>query len=269
MTFIILNQSSNLQKSENIEKIDQDLKKAINNLKSNFYDLDRGKVSYTTMKGSEAFEEYREITEKLKFFNLDILDTREKKLSFWINIYNSLVVHGIIQLDVKESVRDVSGFFENVSYNIGGYNFSLDQIEHGILRGNVKKHLFASRPFSGSDDRSKYTLNTLDPRIHFCLVCGSTSCPPIGTYQEDKIDNQMDMATATFINGDDVKIDKEKSKMKLSKIFKWYKKDFGTDKDLALFFAKYRTNSDDKDFLTQKAGKISFSYLDYDWGLNK
>lgn len=269
MPFIVLNESNKAQSTDNIEKIDQDLKKAINNLKGNFYDLETGKVSYKDMKGSEAFEEYRAITEKLKSFDLNSLDTREKKLSFWINIYNSLVVHGIIQLDVKDSVRDVSGFFENVSYNIGGYYFSLDQIEHGILRGNVKKHLLAGRPFSTSDERTKYALTELDPRIHFCLVCGSTSCPPIGTYQEERIDKQMDMAAATFINGSDVKIDKERIRMKLSKIFKWYKKDFGSDKDLNLFLAKYRNDPDDKEFLTQKAGRISTAYFDYDWGLNK
>lgn len=269
MPFIVLNESAKDIGQDNIDKIDQDLKKAINNLKGNFYDLDTGKVNYQSMKGSEAFEEYKAITEKLKKFNLDILDTREKKLSFWINIYNSLVVHGIIQLGIKDSVREVSNFFEGVSYNIGGHNFSLDQIEHGILRGNIKKHILASRPFPSGDERTKYVLDKLDPRIHFCLVCGSTSCPPIGTYQEDRIDKQMDMAATTFINGDDIKIDSSKSRMKISKIFKWYKKDFGNDKDLALFLSKYRNNPEDKKFLEEKAGKISIAYFDYDWGLNK
>jgi hypothetical protein len=269
MSFIVLNELNKNTDKDNIDKIDQELKKSINNLKGDFYDLETGKVNYQSMKGSESFKEYQNITEKLKYFNLDILDTREKKLSFWINIYNSLVVHGIIQLDVKNTVKEVSGFFEYVSYNIGGYYFSLDQIEHGILRGNIKKHILASRPFSTSDDRTKFVIKELDPRIHFCLVCGSTSCPPIGTYQEERIDKQMDMAATTFINGADIKIDIEKSRIKISKIFKWYKKDFGTDKDLALFLSKYRTNSEDKKFLEEKAGKISISHFDYDWSLNK
>lgn len=119
------------------------------------------------MKDSTSFNEYQDITEKLKNFNLDILDTKEKKLSFWINIYNSLVVHGITQLNVKDTVREISGFFEYVTYNIGGYYFSLNQIEHGILRGNIKKHILASRPFSSTDERNKFVIKEFQSKNTF------------------------------------------------------------------------------------------------------
>ena len=268
MTFIVLNKEKVNSQSSG-KDIDQELKKAINNLKGDFFDIETGKVNYSLMKGSKTFDEYQEITARLKEFDLNSLKTVEKKLAFWINIYNALVVDGIAQLGVENSVTEISRFFESVSYNIGEYTFSLDQIEHGILRGNTKKHLFALRPFSSSDPRTKFVLPTLDPRIHFCLVCGSTSCPPIGTYQEEKIENQMSLAATTFINGTDVIIDKEKNKITLSKIFKWYKKDFGSDKDLVMFLAKYRNDLDDKNYLNERVGKLNFSYLEYDWSLNK
>ena len=269
MGYVVLNDSAEVKLS-NLEKKDiaQELKEAINYLKGDFYDLESGKVNYSAMKGSESFENYKQATAYLKNFDLISLKTRESKLAFWINIYNSLVVHGIIELEIKNSVREYSKFFESVSYNIGGYNFSLDEIEHGILRRNIKKHLFARRPFANSDARTQFIMSELEPRIHFSLVCGSKSCPPIGTYQEEKIDKQLDIAVGNFVNGPDVFIEKDKNRLKLSKIFKWYKADFGTDIQLIEFFAQYKKDPEEKSYLEKNKSNLSFSYLEYDWNLN-
>lgn len=42
-----------------------------------------------------------------------------------------------------------------------------------------------SKPFSKSDPRLKVALETHEPLIHFALVCGAKSCPPIKTYSAD------------------------------------------------------------------------------------
>lgn len=64
-------------------------------------------------------------------------------------------------------------FWSRMAYQIGEYNFSLDDIEHGILRSNrvhpSKKITF----FSDSDPRMKLRVRTFDPRIHFALNCGA------------------------------------------------------------------------------------------------
>mgnify|MGYP000387991312 CR=1 FL=1 len=38
------------------------------------------------------------------------------------------------------------------------------------------------KPFNSSDPRLKVALETHEPLIHFALVCGAKSCPPIKTY---------------------------------------------------------------------------------------
>jgi hypothetical protein len=268
MKNIILNTLKNSYQKEDVTNIDLNIKKGINSLKDNFFDLETGGVNYLQIKGSDVFEEYKFITQNLNYFDLSNLKTDESKLSFWINIYNALVVHGIIELGVKNSVNEISHFFEKVSYKIGDYIFSLDDIEHGILRCNVKKHFFSSKPFSSSDYRSNFIVSKLDPRIHFTLVCGSKSCPPIGTYQEEKIHQQLDLAASSFINGEDIFLIKEDFKLKVSKIFKWYGKDFGNKLELIDFISKYRKNSSEKEFLTKNKSSIKLSYFDYDWNLN-
>ena len=49
-------------------------------------------------------------------------------------------------------------------------------------------HPSAGKPeFSDSDPRHKMALTSLDPRIHFALNCGASSCPPIRIYTEDRL----------------------------------------------------------------------------------
>ena len=38
---------------------------------------------------------------------------------------------------LPNSVLEIENFWRRTSYNIGGYTFSLDDIEHGILRGKT------------------------------------------------------------------------------------------------------------------------------------
>ena len=80
------------------------------------------------------------------------------------------------------------------AYNIGGHNLTLDEIEHGILRGN-KPHPSNHQgpPIFGdpADPRIRLAVTNFDPRIHFALNCGALSCPPIRIYTAEKLDKQV------------------------------------------------------------------------------
>ena len=100
------------------------------------------------------------------------------------------MIHGLVNCqNLPSSVLEINGFWSDTSYNIGGHGkcvglndlfcigghiFSLDDIEHGILRCN-KPHPGSGRVmFQGDDDpRLKFVMDSLDPRIHFALVCGA------------------------------------------------------------------------------------------------
>jgi hypothetical protein len=194
--------------------------------------------------------------------------TREAKLAFWINIYNALVVHGISELKIKKSVKEFSGFFRKVSYDIGGYVFSLDDMEHGILRGNKRKHLLSRKPFRRNDERIGFILESVDPRMHFALVCGSNSCPPIDVYDEEQIGAQLDLVSEAFINSDEVIIDREKGQVRLSRIFKWYKDDFGGSEGVLAFVSRFCFDPDDRAFLEKSGRDVQVAYNAYDWSLN-
>ena len=45
--------------------------------------------------------------------------------------------------------------------------------------------------FRDSDPRQQLCVSPQDPRIHFALVCGARSCPPIKLYTPDNVDQGL------------------------------------------------------------------------------
>merc|ERR1719291_802631 len=91
------------------------------------------------------------------------------------------------------------GMWTKYAYNVGGLLFTLDEIEHGVLRCN-KGHPKDEKPMFTDEARKSLSLSFLDPRIHFALNCGATSCHPIRVYQKEKLDQQLNMAAKSFVN---------------------------------------------------------------------
>lgn len=241
---------------------------AIGELKETFYDMRRGLVDYEAMRNSPQYQEYCELASHLEAFDLAWLTSREEKLAFWINLYNTIVVHGIVELGIKSSVREVENFFHSVQYKIGNDRYTPDDIEHGILRSNARPPYRVFRAFRSSDLRERFALQEQDPRIHFALVCGSRSCAPIRFYRAESIDQQLDAASSNFINSSEVVILPEAEKILLSQIFNWYSRDFGGRQKVFDFLLQYLDQDDKAAYLSQHRYHINVEYLFYDWNLN-
>ena len=55
---------------------------------------------------------------------------------FIIDVYNTLTVHALAVLVREEAtVLQLEKFWQMNAYQIGSFIFSLDDIEHGVLRG--------------------------------------------------------------------------------------------------------------------------------------
>ena len=246
------------------------LKSSMNLLRGGFFDTKRGRVAYELMKGSELYENYVQATRSLHAFDPGILKTREEKIAFWINLYNVIVIHGVIELDIKDSVKEVRGFFRRISYDIGGLRYTPDDMEHGILRANRRPPRSLFRVLGQNNPKLQYSLQELDPRIHFGLVCASSSCPPIDIYTSDNLDEELNQAGRSFLGGGGLILDKASKKVSLSRIFSWYKKDFGSRLPERLrFLAQFLYNRQDADFIHQHAEELQVEYQQYDWRLNR
>jgi hypothetical protein len=220
------------------------------------------------MRNSPYYRHYQEVAAGLRHFDLASLSSHEEKLAFWINLYNAIVIHGIVELGIESSVKEIPNFFSNISYQIGDFFFSPDAMEHGILRANARPPYKIFPFFGWKDPRLGVSLQKMDPRIHFALVCGSRSCAPIRFYEAEKISEQLDMAAKNFVNSSEVIVLPEKNKVFLSQIFDWYERDFGGRKGIQRFLLRYLDKDEKWSFIENDWRGTKVEYLFYDWDLN-
>ena len=197
---------------------------------------EQGRVDYARLAGLAEFAAAEQAARGLGGVRLDALAAREARLAFWLDVYNALALHGIVRLGVRRSVLRVWNFFGRVSYRVGGLVFSLDDIEHGLLRGNRRRKLPPLRPFSRSDRRRALAVTPPDPRDHFAITCGAASCPTVGVYRTADVDAQLDLAARGFVNQETVL---DEGRIVCSRLFKWYRDDFEHAGSLRAFLLRH------------------------------
>ncbi len=180
----------------------------------------------------------------------ELFPTSEAQRSYWINTYNTLVLHAVLDYWPLQSVRDVKisftsrlvpgkGFFYDRKVMVGGKQTSLYKFEKQVLR------------------------NQKDPRLHFALNCASDSCPVLRAW--DWSDAQLDAAARDFIN-DWANVSIDDDTLTLSSIFKWYKKEFPDD--IYGYLQQYAEPGLGHQLQTAKDYNYRIRYRFYDWSLN-
>ena len=185
------------------------------------------------------------------------LKSDEEKKAFWINIYN-----GYTQVLLKKNpdqYKSRNKFFKRKQINIAGKIFSLDDIEHGILRrSKIKWSLgYFNKIFTNKTER-ELRVDKLDYRIHFTLNCGAKSCPPIAFYNPENLNPQMDIATKAYLMAE-ANYDKESNKVYLPALMSWFRRDFGGKKKMKVLLKKIN--------LIPADSNPSVHFKKYDWNL--
>ena len=202
------------------------------------YVSDNGNVDYEGFKNSrEKLLGYISILQNT-FPKLDKLKpSKEQKLAYWINAYNALTIDLILQNYPLKSIKDIDKPWDQRLWKFGNKWLNLNDIEHQILR------------------------KMDEPRIHFAIVCASFSCPKLQNtaFTVSDIETQLTTATKEFLD-DSTKNYISQNNLRLSKILKWFAKDFKTNGSLIDFLNKYTEIE-----ISSKAKK---SFKDYNWDLN-
>jgi len=252
-------------------ELGEQLRKQIKLIYGQFLSEDGTRVDYDGIATSDVFAGYEQLARQLQRVNIATLD-HNGKLAFFINIYNALIIHGQVRRGIPPAFLARLRFFANTSYIIGGHAFSLDEIENGILRANRRSPAALFKPFSKGDGRLNFALGETEPLIHFALVCGAKSCPPIKCYTGEHVMDELAIATEGFLADDaNVKVNLTKRKVTLSMIMKWYQVDFGgDDKSVVNFIIEYLPHTNDKraQLVELSKSKFSVDYFKYDWGSN-
>ena len=202
-----------------------------------------GLVNYPGISQNRGFQGY---LGRVASVDAAEIGTAQARLAFWINAYNALAIKGILDGGSPSSWFGRIGYFKNTTYDVGGRNISLYDLEHKILR-----------PLG-------------EPRIHFAINCASKSCPVLRAeaYRSVDLESQLDDAARVFVNDPSRnRFDQKEKVAHLSKIFDWFDEDFGDGEQAVLkYLARYVA---DPALATElRSGKWRVEFLDYDWSLN-
>ena len=220
------------------------------------YTVDDGeKVDYEAWKANEedmrALDRHIELIARVSPANHpEQFKSRSSRRSYWINSYNALVLHAVLEYWPLDSVRDVrisfssrvvpgKGFFYDRKITVGGVESSLYQMEKEVLASQK------------------------DPRLHFALNCGSESCPVLRPWEWN--DEDLDQAARDFVNNPE-NVAVEDDRLMVSTIFKWYKKDFPSD--LNTYLQQFADPDLLADLRNAREQGYPVKYREYDWSLN-
>lgn len=195
-----------------------------------------GRVRYSDLKSSEAQLD--------RYLNALVAhppskgDSRSARMAYWINAYNAYTIKVILKNYPVSSIMDLEdGNIWDVRWiEIEDRTLSLNDIEHEILRAEFG-----------------------DARIHFAVNCAAASCPPLWNraFTATNLEEALTDRTSAFIN-DDKYNQIFPDRARLSRIFDWYRSDFG---DLTDYINEYS--------MTQLDPNAEIAFNEYDWSLNE
>ena len=200
---------------------------------------------YVSNQGNVNYKGFKKDISLLKNYIASLGDnmptnswSREDKLAYWINAYNAMTIDLIVRHYPTSSIKDIDKPWQQRYWKLGDKWYNLDEIEHQIIR------------------------KMGEPRIHFALVCAAKSCPKLHNkaFTAQTLEEDLSQLTRGFL-ADSSKNSISENTLKLSKIFKWFAKDFKENGSLIDFLNEYTDVT-----ISSKAKK---SFNDYYWDLNE
>jgi len=218
--------------------------------------VQRGLVDYRAVKEDARLAQY---LEQLATADLSLLDTGNEKMAFYINAYNAYTLQLVASAYPTTSIRLIDALGSTADSVdeaspwkiefavIAGETYSLDHIEHEILR----------KDFDG------------DPRIHFAIVCAAISCPILRSeaFVAERLDEQLESQGKWFFAWRN-SFDAKAKTARLSKIIEWFEVDFGGSKEASLKTALPYLEPRLARALEGNEAEWEVVYAAYDWTLN-
>ena len=199
-----------------------------------------------TSEDEEGLKQYLLRLQKISVSRL----SRIQQLPYWINLYNAITVHLILEHYPLDSIVDIRyeffdfGPWDEKLLQIEDEEVSLNDIEHRILRPIWK-----------------------DPRLHYALNCASLGCPNLQpeSFHPGNVESLLNSGARDYINHPRGLRFENDDDLVLSKIYDWYADDFGDhEKELLQHLMRYAIRST-KTRLESFDGDIDY---EYDWDLN-
>jgi hypothetical protein len=190
---------------------------------------------------------------------------REEVLAFWLNAYHATLIKLVIENYPVVSVQKIPSFWDIAAFHLGDAKTGQSQ-------------------YSLNDIRTKNLMKVFrGEKIHLALSLAARGGPKLmpEAFTGPKVEGQLFLLMRQFVN-DPAYVDvvPGRKKIRISRLFKWYGKDFNLDfgtpepfgkfsaADTAVlsFLAYYLEDEAKREFLQQ--GNYKIEYPSFDWSLN-
>ena len=190
---------------------------------------------------------------------------REETLAFWINAYHASLINLVVENYPVTSVQKIPSFWDITSFHLG-------------------KEIKSQSRYSLNDIQTKKLITVYrDEKLRLALSMAARGGPKLmrEAFTGPKVEGQLFLLTRKFVTDPSyVDITPGRKKIRISKIFKWYGKDFklnfGTseprgkfsaDDNAILSFLAYYLEDEAKGAYLQEAN-YKIEYPPFDWSLN-
>uniref|UniRef100_A0ACD5TMJ9 Uncharacterized protein n=1 Tax=Avena sativa TaxID=4498 RepID=A0ACD5TMJ9_AVESA len=156
-----------------------------------------------------AITHYRLLVEQLERVDLS-MSGASIKLAFWINVYNSLVMHAYLAYGIPNSSLKRMALFHKAAYNVGGHAVTANSIEHSLLCcrspriGRWFESILSTAMRKRCADEKqlvqlKFGLSDCQPLALFALCTGASSDPMLKVYTAKNVADELERAKREFL----------------------------------------------------------------------
>ncbi|CAN6288795.1 unnamed protein product [Urochloa humidicola] len=180
---------------------------------------------------SYAITHYRLLVEQLERVDLSMSEN-SVKLAFWINVYNSLIMHAYLAYGIPNSSLKRMALFHKAAYNIGGHAVTANSIENALLcfksprLGRWFESILSTAMRKKCVDEKqlvqlKFGLPDCQPLALFALCTGASSDPMLRVYTAKNVMEELERAKREFLQAT-VVARKSKKKVFLPRLVERY-----------------------------------------------
>lgn len=201
---------------------------------------------------------------------LESFDPKQVRIAaqtaFWLNVFNAALLRDAPELALASGEGDVEAFLERPRVKMFGHRFSLDDIHHGLLRGNQPRHGRLRPPMARNDARLAYMPIAYDERLHFALHCGTRSSPGLRVFEAGRVDALLEEAATAYVRRT-CRVEEAGAVIVAPRLLQWYAADFGGTTGVVEFVLAHLDDDQAVDQADRRRGSVKLRFDPYDWSL--